>query len=113
MSSGLSSCRTRSPPRPPLAALEAAGVADRVEAQQPKRPPKFDTQLVGKRLEVCWPYKKEGKTVKIWASGTVKRIADGLAAAGGLTLRAGRHSTQPVARGRRRRRRRLAEGERA
>ena len=57
---------------------EAAGVADRVEAQQPKRPPKFDTQLVGKRLEVCWPYKKEGKTVKIWASGTVKRIADGL-----------------------------------
>ena len=57
---------------------EAAGVADRVEAQQPKRPPKFDTQLVGKRLEVCWPYKKDGKTVKIWASGTVKRIADGL-----------------------------------
>ena len=34
--------------------------------------------VVGKRLEVCWPYKEKGKTVKIWASGTVKRVADGL-----------------------------------
>ena len=34
---------------------------------------------MGKRLEVCWPYKEGSKTdVKIWASGTVKRIADGL-----------------------------------
>ena len=34
---------------------EAAGISDRVEARQPARPPKFDTKLVGKRLEVCWP----------------------------------------------------------
>ena len=27
---------------------------------------------------VCWPYKLDGKTIKIWASGTVKRVADGL-----------------------------------
>ena len=28
---------------------------------------------------MCWPYKdKDGKTVKIWASGKVKRVADGL-----------------------------------
>ena len=42
-------------------------------------PPVFDTRLVGKRLEVCWPYKdKDGKTIKIWASGKIKRVADGL-----------------------------------
>ena len=29
-------------------------------------------------LKVCWPYKQKGKTLKIWASGTVKRVADGL-----------------------------------
>ena len=34
---------------------------------------------MGERLEVCWPYKENGKTVKIWALGTVKRVADGLA----------------------------------
>lgn len=57
---------------------EAAGISDSVEAaQQPDAPP-FDTRLVGKRLEICWPYKEKGKTVKIWASGTVKRVADGL-----------------------------------
>lgn len=33
---------------------------------------------MGKRLEVCWPYEEDGKKVKIWASGTVKRVADGL-----------------------------------
>ena len=34
---------------------------------------------MGKRLEVCWPYKgMDGKTLKIWASGVVKRVADGL-----------------------------------
>jgi hypothetical protein len=58
---------------------EAAGISDSVEAKQPKQAPAFDTDLVGKQLEVCWPYKdKEGKTIKIWASGKVKRIADGL-----------------------------------
>ena len=33
---------------------------------------------MGKRIEVCWPYKENGETVKIWASGTVRRVADGL-----------------------------------
>mgnify|MGYP004297676285 CR=1 FL=1 len=49
-----------------------------MEVLQPPEPPAFDQALVGKRLEVCWPYKEEGKTVKIWASGTVRRVADGL-----------------------------------
>ena len=57
---------------------EAAGISDSVEAVQPPKPPPFNTQLVGKQLEVCWPYKENGKTVKIWASGKVKRVADGL-----------------------------------
>jgi len=57
---------------------EAAGISDSVEAAQQKEAPPFDTRLVGKRLEVCWPYKESGKVVKIWASGTVKRVADGL-----------------------------------
>ena len=36
-------------------------------------------RLVGKRVEICWPYKgPDGKTLKIWASGVVKRVADGL-----------------------------------
>ena len=34
---------------------------------------------MGKRLEVCWPYRGEdGETVKIWASETIVRVADGL-----------------------------------
>ena len=57
---------------------EAAGIADSVEAVQPLKAPKFDSKLVGKRVEVLWPYKHEGQTLKIWASGTVKRVADGL-----------------------------------
>ena len=57
---------------------EVAGISDSVEVRQPPTPPVFDTRLVGKRIEVCWPYKEGGKTIKIWASGTVKRIADGL-----------------------------------
>ena len=58
---------------------EAAGISDGVEARQQGEAPAFDTNLVGKWLEVCWPYKdKDGKTVKIWASGKVKRVADGL-----------------------------------
>ena len=56
---------------------EGQGVSDRWEALQPTEPPPFDTRLVGKRLEVCWPYKEGGQTVKIWASGTVRRVADG------------------------------------
>ena len=49
-----------------------------MQATQPLIAPSFDSRLVGKRLEICWPYKENGETVKIWASGTVKRIADGL-----------------------------------
>ena len=56
---------------------EVQGVSDRWEALQPTEPPPFDTRLAGKRLEVCWPYKQGGQTVKIWASGTVRRVADG------------------------------------
>ena len=57
---------------------EAAGVSDRVEVAQQSKPPPFTTALVGKRLEICWPFKEDGNTVKIWASGRVVRIADGL-----------------------------------
>ena len=57
---------------------ERRGISDRVEVQQPKEAPAFTTALVGKRLEVLWPYKENGEMKKIWASGTVKRIADGL-----------------------------------
>jgi hypothetical protein len=58
---------------------EARGVSDQVEANQQKEAPPFDQKLVGKWLEVFWPYKVDGKTTKIWASGKVVRIADGLA----------------------------------
>ena len=57
---------------------EAAGISDSVEACQPLTAPPFNTQLVGKYLEVLWPYKENGKTKKIWASGKIVRVADGL-----------------------------------
>ena len=63
---------------------EAAGISDSVEAAQPRMAPAFDVNLVGKRLEILWPYRfgPDGKPLpkaeKIWASGTVKRVADGL-----------------------------------
>jgi hypothetical protein len=57
---------------------EAEGISDRWEAKQQKEAPPFDVRLVGKRIEVCWPYKENDTTIKIWASGTVKRVADGL-----------------------------------
>ena len=57
---------------------EAEGKSDQVEAIQPPHAPPFDANLVGRRLEVCWPYQENGKTKKIWASGVVKRVADGL-----------------------------------
>ena len=57
---------------------EAAGISDRVQVQQPPRPA-FDTQLTNRHMEICWPYKlPDGTTKKIWASGVVKRVADGL-----------------------------------
>ena len=42
--------------------------------------PEFNQALVGKRLEVLWPYndKDTGARVLIWASGCVVRVADGL-----------------------------------
>ena len=48
---------------------------------QPRKPPPFDVKLVDRQLEVCWPYKDKetGATVKIWATGTVRRVADGIA----------------------------------
>ena len=48
-----------------------------MEACQPPRPA-FDDRLVGKHIEICWPYKEGGKSQKIWAFGVVKRIADGV-----------------------------------
>ena len=40
----------------------------------------MSTNLVGgqARRSLPWPYTENGKTTKIWASGTVKLIADGL-----------------------------------
>ena len=40
-------------------AREAAGVSDSVEAIQPPEAPPFDQKLVGKHLEVCWPYSEK------------------------------------------------------
>ena len=57
---------------------EAAGISDSVEVRQPEKPPSFDVNLVGKQLEICWPYKLANKTAKIWASGRVVRVADGV-----------------------------------
>ena len=58
---------------------EAAGISDSVEAKQQPVAPAFDINLGGKQIEVCWPYKlPDGKIKKIWASGKVKRVADGL-----------------------------------
>ena len=39
--------------------------------------PAFDSKIIGRRFEVCWPYKKDGQTVKVWASGACRAIADG------------------------------------
>ena len=57
---------------------EAAGISDSVEVRQQEHAPPFDVNLVGKQLEICWPFKLNGKTAKIWSSGRVKRVADGL-----------------------------------
>ena len=57
---------------------EAAGISDSVEVRQQEHAPPFDVNLVGKQLEICWPFKLNGKTAKIWSSGRVKRVADRL-----------------------------------
>ena len=56
---------------------EAAGISDSVEDGQPEEPPPLDESLVGKEIEVLWPYKVNGKTMLIWAPGKVVAIADG------------------------------------
>mmetsp|Transcript_42907 Transcript_42907/g.112764 ORF Transcript_42907/g.112764 Transcript_42907/m.112764 type:complete len:131 (+) Transcript_42907:541-933(+) len=57
-----------------------AGIADTVEALNGNVAPAFDQKLVGKQLEVCWKYfhKETKEPVLIWATGRVKRVADGL-----------------------------------
>ena len=61
-----------------------AGISDSVEdlnaGVNNGAPPAFDQALVGKRIEVLWPYtdKNTGKRVLIWATGRVARVADGL-----------------------------------
>ena len=62
---------------------EEAGISDSVEVRQDREAPPFDTRLVGKWLEVCWPYKEDGRTVKIWAAGRVKRVTRVRRAGGG------------------------------
>eukprot|EP00966_Prymnesium_polylepis_P332779 7388258-Prymnesium_polylepis.1 len=56
------------------------GISDTVEMMQPQDAPKFNQELVGKRLEVLWKYhEKETQTPHyIWCSGRVVRVADGL-----------------------------------
>ena len=62
----------------------AAGISDSVEdlngGVNGGAAPAFDQQLVGKRLEVLWPYtdQETGDKKLIWASGRVARVADGL-----------------------------------
>ena len=61
-----------------------AGISDSIEdvnaGVNGGKAPAFDQALVGKRLEVLWPYtdKDTGKRVLIWASGRVARVADGI-----------------------------------
>ena len=52
-----------------------------MEALQPANPPSW-RELVGKRIEICWPYRSTaaedlGALKKIWSEGEVKAIADG------------------------------------
>ena len=61
-----------------------AGISDSVEdlngGVNGGAAPAFNQELVGKRLEVLWPYndKDTGARHLIWASGRVVRVADGL-----------------------------------
>jgi hypothetical protein len=58
---------------------EAAGISDSVELMQQQDAPAFNQKLVGKQLEVLWKYfdKDTNEPMLIWATGRVKRIADG------------------------------------
>lgn len=60
-----------------------AGITDAVEDLNPSLAPAFDQALVGKWIELLWPYTvKEGATKGekklIWTPGRVVRVADGL-----------------------------------
>ena len=57
-----------------------SGIWDAVEDLQPIQAPRFDQQLVGKRIEVLWKYMdmEKNESTLIWASGRVTRVADGL-----------------------------------
>lgn len=58
----------------------AAGISDSIEALNGNDAPAFDQALVGRKLEVLWPYtdQETGEKVLIWAEGRVARVADGL-----------------------------------
>ena len=62
----------------------AAGISDSVEdlnaGVHGGAAPSFDQALVGKRLEILWPYvsNETGKRVLIWATGRVVHVADSL-----------------------------------
>lgn len=58
----------------------AAGISDTLEGLNGNDAPPFDQALVGKRLEVLWPYtnKDTKEKVLVWAEGRVARVADGL-----------------------------------
>ena len=61
----------------------AAGISDHVEDLNPDLVPPFDQALVGKWIEILWPYTvkdgaEKGEKKLIWATGRVVRIADGL-----------------------------------
>ena len=59
-----------------------AGISDAVEDLNPNEVPDFDQALVGKWLEILWPYTvkdgAEGEKKLIWIPGRVVRVADGL-----------------------------------
>ena len=59
-----------------------AGISDAVEDLNPSLAPAFDQALVGKWLEILWPYtvkdSAEGEKKLIWIPGRVVRVADGL-----------------------------------
>lgn len=58
----------------------SAGISDTLENLNGNDPPPFDQALVGKRLEVLWPYTNQDtkEKVLVWAEGRVARVADGL-----------------------------------
>ena len=58
----------------------AAGISDDVETLNGMEPLPFNQALVGRKLEVLWPYtdRDTGGKMLIWVEGCVARVADGL-----------------------------------